>query len=468
MTTPPRRCRAPACCAATCVRRGDTGLVIPAFGRACSPRRRLDGRGRRRRRRLRRRRAHHRTARRPPRQRPAGHQGLVDAGSTRWAQGGVAAALRRTTPPRSTCATPSSRRRALRRGRRTRAVHRGSDAVRELIALGAAFDRDPSGELSLTREGGHHRDRIVHAGGDATGPRSSARSSRRSGRTRDPARRARPRARPAGTADGRAAGSRCTCSARAPRTASGRCGPAPSCSPPVAWARSSRRTTNPPVSTGDGVALALRAGAAVADLEFVQFHPTALWLGAGSTGQQPLVSEAVRGEGAFLVDARGERVIAGVHPLADLAPRDVVAKAIIRPDARARRPTTSCSTRGHRRGLAARALPDDPRGCREAGIDPVRELIPVAPAAHYASGGVRTDLTAAPPSPACTPAARSRAPACTAPTGWRPTACSRGSSSPPASATTSPGRCRRRASRSPLDGRARCCSTRSARRPHAP
>src|SRR6202000_2254958 len=89
-------------------------------------------------------------------------------------------------------------------------------------------------------------------------------------------------------------------------------------------------TTNPSVSTGDGVAAALRAGAVVRDLEFVQFHPTVTWLGRQSRGQQPLVSEAVRGEGAFLVDDAGVRFMQGQHELADLAPRDVVAKAILR------------------------------------------------------------------------------------------------------------------------------------------
>jgi len=88
-------------------------------------------------------------------------------------------------------------------------------------------------------------------------------------------------------------------------------------------------TTNPSVATGDGVAAALRAGAVIADLEFVQFHPTVLWLGEGASGQQPLLSEAMRGEGAFLVDRDGVRFMVGVHDLADLAPRDIVAKAIV-------------------------------------------------------------------------------------------------------------------------------------------
>ena len=90
------------------------------------------------------------------------------------------------------------------------------------------------------------------------------------------------------------------------------------------------QTTNPAVATGDGTALAYRAGAVLRDLEFVQFHPTVMWLGPDSRGQQPLISEAVRGEGAFLVDWEGRRFMRGVHELADLAPRDVVAKAITR------------------------------------------------------------------------------------------------------------------------------------------
>ena len=150
-------------------------------------------------------------------------------------------------------------------------------------------------------------------------------------------------------------------------------------------------TTNPQVATGDGVALAMRAGAEATDLEFIQFHPTALWLGRASTGQQPLVSEAVRGEGATIVDGSGVRVMAGVHPLEDLAPRDVVAKAMARRMAEAGLDHLYLDARC----LGAqfpRRFPTITASCLAAGIDPSRELIPVAPAAHYASGGVRTDL----------------------------------------------------------------------------
>jgi L-aspartate oxidase len=148
-------------------------------------------------------------------------------------------------------------------------------------------------------------------------------------------------------------------------------------------------TTNPATATGDGVALALRAGATVADLEFVQFHPTVLYTGP-AVGRRPLVTEAVRGEGAVLLDRAGRRFMTGVHPLADLAPRDVVAAAITR---------TLAATGADCVHLDATAIPDFARrfptvhaACRDAGIDPVREPIPVTPAAHYACGGVVTDL----------------------------------------------------------------------------
>jgi L-aspartate oxidase len=317
----------------------------------------------------------------------------VDDGSTRWAQGGVAAALGADDSPEEHLQDTLEAGVGICDVEAVRVLcEQGPVRLRELIALGAAFDRDPSGELQLTREGGHRRDRIVHAGGDATGVEVS--------RALVAAVLAHPRIQVIEhalvldllrTADGRTAGVTLhvlgegtqdgvgAVHARAVVLATGGMGQVFS------------STTNPPVSTGDGVALALRAGAEVTDLEFVQFHPTALWLGPHATGQQPLISEAVRGEGAFLVDGAGERVITPAdHPLADLAPRDVVSKAITR--------------RMHALGtdhlfLDARGLtgmelrfPTIVARCRQAGIDPLTDLIPVAPAAHYASGGVLTDL----------------------------------------------------------------------------
>jgi L-aspartate oxidase len=146
------------------------------------------------------------------------------------------------------------------------------------------------------------------------------------------------------------------------------------------------RTTNPPGALGDGIAIANRAGAAVTDMEFVQFHPTALAVGARAF----LISEAVRGEGAHLVDASGHRFMADVHPEAELAPRDVVAREIQQRLAGGR---ASYLTLAHLDAEAIRArFPNLVRGARDAGLDLTRDPIPVSPAAHYLMGGVATDL----------------------------------------------------------------------------
>jgi L-aspartate oxidase len=153
-------------------------------------------------------------------------------------------------------------------------------------------------------------------------------------------------------------------------------------------------TSNPPAVTGDGHALAIRAGLALRDVEFVQFHPTVLWRGVDATGQQPLISEAVRGEGAVLLDAAGERIMRGVHPQEDLAPRDVVALAI---SARMAQAVRGVDDHVY---LDARAIgerfeerfPFITQSCRAAGIEPTRDLIPVAPAAHYTCGGIVSNM----------------------------------------------------------------------------
>ncbi|EUA08773.1 fumarate reductase flavoC-term family protein [Mycobacterium xenopi 4042] len=148
-------------------------------------------------------------------------------------------------------------------------------------------------------------------------------------------------------------------------------------------------TTNPDGSTGDGVALALRAGVAVSDLEFIQFHPTMLFGGLAG-GRRPLVTEAIRGEGATLVDAQGVSVMAGVHPMGDLAPRDVVAAAI---DARLKATGDPCVYLDAR-GIAdfESRFPTVTAACQAVGVDPVRQPIPVVPGAHYSCGGVVTDV----------------------------------------------------------------------------
>ena len=152
-------------------------------------------------------------------------------------------------------------------------------------------------------------------------------------------------------------------------------------------------TSNPPAVTGDGIALALRAGVAASDLEFIQFHPTVLWVGSEATGQQALISEAVRGEGAILLDAAGGRVMAGVHPQEDLAPRDVVAAAISRRMAEAPAGVDDHVYLDARRiENFEERFPSITASCRNVGIDPVTELIPVSPAAHYVCGGVKATL----------------------------------------------------------------------------
>ncbi|GMA87732.1 hypothetical protein GCM10025868_29820 [Angustibacter aerolatus] len=264
------------------------------------------------------------------------------------------------------------------------------------MALGTVFDLTPEGEIALTREGGHHRDRIAHAGGDATGREiSRALIAALEAVRDDPGIEVIEHALVVDllqAADGRVCGVTLhvlgegsrdgvgAALARAVVLATGGIG--------QVWSS----TTNPSVATGDGVAAALRAGAAVRDLEFVQFHPTVLWLGAGSSGQQPLISEAVRGEGAFLVDTTGERFMAGVHELADLAPRDVVAKAIVQRMQATGSDHVLLDARHLGREFLERRFPSIVERCRELGLDPVTEPLPVAPAQHYASGGVVTDL----------------------------------------------------------------------------
>ena len=322
---------------------------------------------------------------------------LLTEGSTAWAQGGIAAALADDDSPGDhlhdtlvagvgLCDIPAV----------TALVHEGPTRVRELVTLGAEFDRGSDGAISLTREGGHHRDRILHAGGDATGKEISRALIEALHRvTDDPGIEIIEHALVVDLlqdAGGRVCGATIhvigegqidgvgAAQARAVVLATGGLGQIYS------------STTNPPVATGDGMAIALRAGAVMADMEFVQFHPTVLFLGDDSTGQQPLISEAVRGEGAFLVDVDGVRFMQGVHPMADLAPRDVVSRAIVRQMAATGSDHVFLDARHLGAEFLERRFPSIVASCREHGFDPATTLLPVAPAQHYASGGIRTDL----------------------------------------------------------------------------
>ncbi|MFI9510905.1 L-aspartate oxidase [Nocardia sp. NPDC052566] len=257
-------------------------------------------------------------------------------------------------------------------------VSGGQEAVAALTDLGAVFDLGRDGQISRTREGGHSARRIIHAGGDATGAEVQRALN--------------------------AAGLPVMFGAAAYRIITGPSGVQGVVAlsgkgfgvvhaPAVLLATGGlgqlyRLSTNPPGATADGVALALWAGATVADLEFVQFHPTVLYAPDG-IGRRPLISEAVRGEGAILVDAAGDSVTAGVHPRGDLAPRDVVSRAIA---ARMRATGTDhVYLDGRAIDAFAQRFPTITASCLAAGIDPATDLIPIAPAAHYQCGGVVTD-----------------------------------------------------------------------------
>ncbi|MFF0385513.1 L-aspartate oxidase [Streptomyces sp. NPDC004286] len=316
----------------------------------------------------------------------------LDDGSTRWAQGGIAAALGDGDTPEQHLDDTLVAGAGLCDETAVRLlVSEGPDAVRRLIDTGARFDTDDAGAIQLTREGGHHRRRIAHAGGDATGAEIS--------RALVDAVRARGLRTIENAlvldlltdAEGRTAGVTLHVMGEGQHDGVGAVH-----APAVVLATGGMgqvfsATTNPSVSTGDGVALALRAGAEVSDLEFVQFHPTVLFLGPDAEGQQPLVSEAVRGEGAHLVDADGTRFMLGQHELAELAPRDIVAKGITRRMQELGAEHMYLDARHFGAPMWETRFPTILAACRAHGIDPVTEPIPVAPAAHYASGGVRTD-----------------------------------------------------------------------------
>ncbi|MET7420334.1 L-aspartate oxidase [Dactylosporangium sp. NPDC005555] len=317
----------------------------------------------------------------------------IDDGSTRWAQGGIAAVLDPLDTPEAHAQDTLVAGVGLCDAAAVEVlVREGPTRVRELIRWGAEFDRNNDGSLMLTREGGHHANRIIHAGGDATG--AEVQRALHAAVHRDPWIRLIEHALVLDLltdASGRACGVTLhvlgegaedgvgAVLARAVVLATGGMGQIYSA------------TTNPVVSTGDGVALALRAGAAVTDIEFVQFHPTALALN-NRDSQQPLVSEALRGEGAYLRDGDGNRFMVGRHDLAELAPRDVVAKGIYRVMRAEGTQNVWLDARHLGREFLEGRFPTIVASCRAAGVDPAADLIPVSPAAHYASGGVRTDL----------------------------------------------------------------------------
>jgi len=349
-------------------------------------------------------------------------KGALGDGSTRWAQGGIASAdgpgdgpglhLHDTLTAGAGLCDPEAVRTL---------VTDGPAAVADLVAAGARFDASTDPDLpgpARTVEGGHSRARIVHAGGDATGAEvqralqlAVAGPAAADGVTVHEHtmlldlltdRGAGPGAPVTGAmlavvdAAGRVT-STGVVRARATVLATG------------GWGQVFASTTNPAGATGDGLAAALRAGAAVRDLEFVQFHPTVLHVrssplgraaaqGPATAHQTLLLTEALRGEGAVLVDAARTPVMAGAHPLADLAPRDVVSATMARAMAARGVDHLFLDARGIGPRLEQR-FPTVVAGCRAVGVDPLREPVPVAPAAHYACGGVRADMAGRTPLP---------------------------------------------------------------------
>ncbi len=261
-------------------------------------------------------------------------------------------------------------------------VEEGPDRLREVLAWGGNFDRRGN-DVHLTREGGHSRARVAHAGGDATGHELMNLFVRLVNN--------------AGvdvwersflidllTVDGECVGGIIQAQGGERR---------------IVWAGSTilsagggcqlfRESTNPAVATGDGISAAYRAGATVRDLEFVQFHPTVLYLAGAS---RKLISEAVRGEGGILLNLTGETFMHKVHPQADLAPRDVVSRGIVREMLRTGDTHVLLDITALDAKRIAERFPGLMKTCRSFGLDPSRQPIPVCPAAHYLMGGVVVD-----------------------------------------------------------------------------
>jgi len=292
-----------------------------------------------------------------------------------WAQGGLAAAIGVDDSAELHQAdTERAGRGLVRRSAAAALCAEAPDRVRDLERLGVNFDRDRRGSLSLGLEGGHSLRRVVHSGGSATGRRVVSQLSALAAREPLIGVLERARANALLLADGRAVGLGCedgrTVRARAVIVCAG--GAA------ALWAR----TTNPPGSLGSGPLLAHLAGAQLADLEFLQFHPTAVIGVAGREGF--LVTEAIRGEGALLLDGDGERFVD------ELAPRDEVSAAIGQLLER----TGATSVSLDMREVDATLFPNVVEALAEAGVDVTTDLIPVAPAAHFMMGGITTDLHA--------------------------------------------------------------------------
>jgi L-aspartate oxidase len=308
------------------------------------------------------------------------------SGSSAWAQGGIAAAVGPGDTWQSHAADTIAAGAGICEPEIVELVAREApERIEDLVRFGAPFDRNPDGTLAVGREAAHSAARIVHVKGDRAGAEVTHALAERALASSAIQVLEGYHGVELATEDGRVTGLFAR-SGRGPQArlvlfraravifATGGLG--------ALYAV----TTNPPESRGEGLGMAARAGAVIADPEFVQFHPTAL-----ATGRDPaaLATEALRGEGAMLVDERGMRFMPAVHKDAELAPRDIVARAIHREIAAGHKIYLDC-----REAVGAEFpehFPTVYAACRAAGIDPVREPIPVAPAAHYHMGGIASD-----------------------------------------------------------------------------
>ena len=311
-------------------------------------------------------------------------KGTLELSNSAWAQGGIAGVM---DPEDSVaehaedtirvgcglCAEPLVR----------EVVAEAPELIQGLIDIGAQFD-EVEGEIALTREGGHSHRRVAHALGDATG--------------KEIMRAMIERVRGLGTSE--VWEETFTVDLL---THEGRCRGALMWNPhhgkTFVWAKQTilctggagqlyRETTNPPVATADGHAIAFRAGAVLRDMEMMQFHPTVLYI-AGSS--RHLITEAVRGEGAHLIDSRGERFMAGRHPRAELAPRDVVSRAITAQMEKTRHPCVYLDLSHLEKSLVEERFPNIGEVCGQYGLDLSKDPIPVRPGAHYMIGGLKID-----------------------------------------------------------------------------
>jgi L-aspartate oxidase len=307
---------------------------------------------------------------------------IGEGASSAWAQGGIAAAVADGDTPEAHARDTVIAGAGLVDETVALAMAREApDRIRDLLAFGVPFDRDLEGRLAVDQEAAHSTRRIVHVRGDQAGRAIMAALVAAVRKT--------PRIRvlegtvaedlitEGGCVMGlraRANGQRIDIPARAVVLATGGLG------------HLFAVTTNPTESRGQGLAIAARAGAVIADPEFVQFHPTAIDIGRDPA---PLATEAIRGEGATLVNRAGERFMLRIHPDTELAPRDIVARGVFAELQAGRGAFLDARTAIGARFAAK--FPGVTEYCRSAGIDPARDLIPVAPAAHYHMGGVATD-----------------------------------------------------------------------------